>query len=175
MATNNIKTTGKVLLVSYNDSKFIELCEKNRGAYILDARQKGWSSNEQLKSSSLQKKFGIRYKLMPDLALVAGESSEDFVEKATEVIVKIRNAAEAGKSVIITSFNSALLKCIGHMIMCANPEIKTFLKWETDEEEGISKQKPMSDDEFAEKLEKLCEKLEVFTATNNEEFDEDLF
>lgn len=172
---NSIKNTGKVLLVSYNDSKFIELCEKNRGAYILDARQKGWSSNETLKSSNLQKRFGIRYKLMPNLALVAGESAEEYIDKVSEVIAKIKNATEAGKSVIITTFNTALLKCIGHMIMATNTEIKVFLKWENDEEEGISKQKPMSDEEFAEKLEKLCEKLEVFTATAPEEFDEDLF
>lgn len=177
MATANTKNkqAGSILLVSYNDSEFTSLCKKNSGAFILDARQKGWSSNELLKSENLLKAFPERYKLIPGLVVIAGESPEEYLTKATPVITKIAEIVGNGGNAIITGFNTGLLKCLGHMIMCASPETKVFLKWETDEEAGISRQKPMSDEDFVARITRICERLESFQATDAKNADMEAF
>lgn len=163
---------GDVLLVSYNDSKFIGLCRENCGAFIIDARLKGYSQNKAVSSDALKSAFEGRYALMPELALVENDTAKEYVLKATVPVMKIVNALKQGFSVIITNYNSSLLKVIGHLIMSVKPEVRVFLKWENAETdtEGMSRQRPMSEKEFEARLEKLVENTRGFTANKAVDF-----
>lgn len=167
-SNSNLNRMGSVLLVSYNDREFFSLVEKNRGAYVLDGRVKGWSRNENLRSDALKARFGKRYSLMPKLAIEMDEYAGDYMEKAAPVLARILEVLEKGRSVIITAANSGLLKCIGHMLMInARPELKVFLKWSNKTDSGMSRQKPMSDEEFVAKLKGLCDALQGFNADDD--------
>lgn len=150
------KSTGQVLLMSYTDSKFVSLCREYRGFYILDAREKGWAKNEALRTERLAEAFGERYKLMPALAVSRDETPESYLRKIAPAIERILQVTEKGRSVIITTFSSRLLKCLGHVLMSQNAKIPVWLRWENKDGEGISRQKPMVPEDFIEKLTAEC-------------------
>lgn len=150
------KSTGQVLLISYTDSKFVSLCREYRGFYILDAREKGWAKNEALRTERLAEAFGERYKLMPALAVARDETPESYLRKIAPAIERILQVTEKGRSVIITTFSSRLLKCLGHVLMSQNAKIPVWLRWENKDGEGIARQKPMAPEDFIEKLVAEC-------------------
>lgn len=169
-ASNN---KGMILLMSYTDSSFTELCRKYRGCYILDNRAKGWSSDMALRAETLKAAFGNRYQLIPSLGVSSGESPEDYLSKASAAIARILEVTDSGKSIIITGFSSGLLKCIGHILLSQEPSLKVYLKWEKDEQSGISRQRPMKDEDFSAKLAKICESLDTFKPGESEPDEED--
>lgn len=150
------KSTGQVLLISYTDSKFVQLCREYRGFYILDAREKGWAKNEALRTERLAEAFGERYKLMPTLAVSRDETPESYLRKIAPAVERILQVTERGRSVVITTFSSRLLKCLGHVLMSQNAKIPVWLRWENHDGEGIARQKPMAPEAFIEKLTAEC-------------------
>ncbi len=157
------KTDGAVLLVSYADSKFKQLLKQNAGAYILDAREKGWSQNVENRSDTLKAEFGKRYTLMPSLAIASGENDEDWVSKIVPAIEKITEVIESGKSVIITTFNMTQLKLIGHYILCAKSNANVWLRWENTQTNtsGMSRQRILKPQALSDAVDKLFARFEA--------------
>ena len=157
------KNNGAVLLVSYADSKFKDLLKKNSGAYILDAREKGWSANAENRSDTLKAEFGKRYTLTPSLAIANGDTDEDWVNKIVPAIEKIVQVIESGKSVIITTFNMTQLKLIGHYIMCAKHDANVWLRWENTQTNtsGMSRQRMLKPQALTDAVDKLFARFEA--------------
>ncbi len=165
------KNNGAVLLISYADSKFRDTLRRNVGAYIIDAREKGWSQNEEFRSETLKAEFGKRYALVPSLAISSEETDEEWVNKIVPVIQKITETIEAGRSVIITTFNMTQLKLIGHFLLSAKADANVWLKWEntTNGQQGMSKQRLMKDSDLADTVAKLFARFEAKRAISNDE------
>ena len=172
-APKSASNKGMILLMSYTDSSFTELCRKYKGCYILDNRAKGWSSDMALRAETLKAAFGCRYQLIPSLGVTSGESPEDYLSKASTTIARILEVTDSGKSIIITGFSSGLLKCIGHILLSQEPSLKVYLKWEKDEQSGIARQRPMKDEDFTAKITKICESLDTFKPSESEPDEED--
>lgn len=153
------KKLGQVLLVSCLDAGFLELCRKNEGAYILDARETGWSRDPNLSRECFEARFSGRYKLVPSLDFGDVQTLEEYVSKIETTLKRIVKVLEEGASVIITNWNSSLLKILGHFILTANKNINVYLKWENqDGGRGVSMQRPMTDAQLNERFKKLIDR-----------------
>lgn len=154
---------GAVLLISYADSKFKQLLKQNAGAYILDAREKGWSQNVENRSDTLKAEFGKRYTLTPSLAIANGETDEEYAIKAATAVQKIVEVLNSGKSVIVTTFNMTQLKLIGHYILCAKQNANVWLRWENTQTNtsGMSKQRLLKPQALRDAVDKLFARFEA--------------
>lgn len=165
-STKSIQTLGNVLLCPYHHSGFKAYCERNPGTFVLDARLSGKSSDPQFDTRALSETIGEeRYKLLPDLAPKPGDTEESFVKHLALPVARIGRALELGVSVIVTGYNSSLLKVIGHYIMKTKPEARAWLAWEIDGKTGASRQRPMDAEELTARVKKLLEPCQEFSAT----------
>lgn len=156
MNNNNNNKIGKVLLISYNESSFLETVRENTGAGLVDARKDGWSRDESLKAEALKAEFGKRYKHAPELSVKAGEALSEYLARIKATIKTIKVKIESGKGIIVTHWDVKFLKLLGAIIIDAIGT-DVLLQWSNAEsnEGGISKQRGLTKAEFERRYKEL--------------------